>query len=159
MEVNIMKYTILISSLLLTTFAHAHSAKMLQEEFQVNAQNCPKKQTILLASMKISTGTFSFLKSDTSSGCTEKRLSASGRESPMLDCGQFDDWRLAYDMGNNMCESLHSNMMRFDNTLNPDMQIFTRFEGPYEFKGDEHHQKFKANMGVTLACYICDTAK
>ncbi|WP_105169811.1 hypothetical protein [Pseudoalteromonas sp. T1lg23B] len=156
-----MKQFILLCSLFTVGSVCAHNTQLVKELTLSGSAICPKNQTILLGKMSLSAGTFKYLNSEGSNVCNafnSKTLSTNS-VTPMLDCGQFDDWRLAYEMGNKMCQSLLNNMSSFSHIINADMAVFTRFEGPYEFKGDLHHQRYEANMGVTLACYMCDASR
>ncbi|MCF7515840.1 hypothetical protein L3V43_19705 [Pseudoalteromonas sp. L23] len=149
---------VVLGATLIASFVQAHSPEMIAQLEVADGAKCPKRQTILLGKMTLTAGTFKYLHSEGSNVCTSPKQSIPGRITPRLDCGQFDDWRLAYDMGNKMCQSLHHNMKGFSNSLKPDMTVYPRFEGPFEFKGDRHHQEYDAGMGVTLACYLCETA-
>ncbi|MCF6436663.1 hypothetical protein [Pseudoalteromonas sp. MMG022] len=156
-----MKQLILLCSLLTANFVYAHNAQTIKEITFSESAICPKKQTVLLGKMNLSAGTFKYLNSEGSNVCNalNSKMLSWNSATPMLDCGQFDDWRLAYEMGNKMCQSLLNNMRGFSHTITTDMPVFTRFEGPYEFKGDSHHQTYEASMGVTLACYMCDVSR
>ncbi|OHU94616.1 hypothetical protein BIW53_15855 [Pseudoalteromonas byunsanensis] len=156
-----MKQFILLCSLLTVGSVYAHNFQIAKDVVLSESATCPKNQTVLLGKMSLSTGTFKYLNSEGSNVCNALNSKALSTNSmtPMLDCGQFDDWRLAYEMGNRMCQSLLNNMNSFSHIINADMRVFTRFEGPYEFKGDLHHQRYEANMGVTLACYMCDVSR
>ena len=151
-----MKHIVLLCSLALIGYAQAHSSDMITKPTFTSVESCPKHQTLLLGKMTLSAGTFKYLESEGTNICGSTRQDINRQPTPHLDCGQFDDWRLAYDMGTKMCEALLGKMKGFNNKLYPEMSVFTRFEGPFEFKGDEHHQKYEANMGVTLSCYLCE---
>ncbi|UAA37558.1 hypothetical protein KIH87_12650 [Paraneptunicella aestuarii] len=154
-----MKHLILLSSVLFAGYVQAHSSEMLTKLQVIDGASCPKSQTVYLGKMTLSAGTFKYLHSEGSNVCPTRSGGGTNRQlEPQLDCGQFDDWRLAYDMGNKMCNALYEKMKGFENSLPPGTSIWTRFEGPAEFKGDKHHQEFEAGMGVTFACYLCEPA-
>ncbi|CAH9054620.1 hypothetical protein PSECIP111951_01075 [Pseudoalteromonas holothuriae] len=150
-----MNKVIFLCALLIAGYSYGHNSQTIQ--LQQNNESCTKAQTVLLGKMTLFAGTFKYLRSEGSNVCNAFNAKLLGNVAePMLDCGQFDDWRLAYDMGNKMCQSLRSNMINYSDSLSPQMKVFARFEGPFEFKGDRHHQQYNASMGVSLACYLCD---
>jgi hypothetical protein len=153
-----MKPILLLCSTLVCTVVSAHSTKMLIAQERGKNAKCSKTQTVLLGKMTLSAGTFKHLKSEGNNVCnvSNSKMFNDNTIRPKLDCGQFDDWRLAYDMGNQMCKTLRDNMLQYSDTVTFQTPIFTRFEGPFEFKGDRHHELYEASMGVTFSCYMCE---
>ena len=150
-----MKYSLLLLSfgIFMSTHVDAHSDKVIQQLKLERANACSNQQSVLLGKINLTSGTFKYLRSEGNDTCEPNN---NGIIQPKMDCGQFDDWQLAFQLGNKMCRALKRNMLKFDNTIQPEMRVFSQFEAPYEFKGPNHHIDYSGKLGISLACYICD---
>ena len=146
---NVRKILIAVALIVASSNILAHGDVINSKLINGKERQCANKNTRLIAKIELTAGAFNHLYSDPDA-CGKH-----GGIETKIDCGQFDEWNMAYNLGKQMCSTLHEKISPDDIDINNGEVVFSKFEGPYEFKQKEHHKKYIAAYGVSLSCYVC----